>query len=92
MFSEVSIGELTGLFATSNLFLARFAAWKDYTGAGPLAGQAEDGVAAFDVARKLLASARDRGGFLTVEADARIDAVLDRTAADPDAPPLPPKG
>lgn len=86
--SEVSIGELTGLFATANLFLARSTAWQDYSGTGPIAGQPEDGVAAFDVARKLLESARDRGEFLTPEANARIVAVLERTAADPQAPPL----
>lgn len=86
--SEVSIGELTGLFATTNLFLARFPAWQDYAGAGPVTGQPEDGVAAFDVAHKLLQSACDRAGFLTTEAATRIGAVLERTASDPDAPPL----
>jgi len=84
---EVSIGELAGLFANSNLFLSRFPAWADYTGAGPLEGRLEDGVAAFDVARKLLESARGRADFLTAEANERIGAVLDRTAAD-DAPAL----
>lgn len=86
--SEVSIGELTGLFATANLFLSRFPAWQDYTGGTPLSGQPEDGVAAFDVARELLESARNRHEFLTPEATARIAAVLERTGADSNAPPL----
>ncbi len=86
--SDVSIGELTGLFATANLFLARFQAWRDYAGAGPLSGRPEDGVAAFDVALKLLESARDRAEFLTPEAHTRIREVLERTALDSEAPPL----
>ncbi len=88
MLSEVSMGELTGLFATSNLVLGRFPAWRDYSGAMPAAGRPEDGVAAFNVAHQLLESARDRVDFLTPEANARIGTVLDRSAADPDAPPL----
>jgi hypothetical protein len=36
----------------------------------------------------LLESARDRAKFLTPEANARIAAVLERTATDPEAPPL----
>lgn len=85
---EVSIGELTGLFATANLFLGRFAVWQEYTGSSAASGKPEDGVAAFDVAMQLLQSARERAAFLTPEANRRIGVVLDRTAADNEAPPL----
>ena len=84
---DVSIGELTGLFATANLFLARFEAWNDYTGAGPASGRPEDGVAAFNIAYQLLQSARGKAAFLTPEANARIEQILDRTSVQ-EAPPL----
>jgi hypothetical protein len=77
--ADVSIGELTGLFATANLFLGRFPIWLDYTGSAPPSGRADDGVAAFTVSRELLGGATGKTGFLTSEASARIATVLDRT-------------
>jgi hypothetical protein len=85
---EISIGELTGLFATANLFLGRFTAWQDYVGATPASGRQEDGFAAFEVSLDLLKAAQDRSAFLTPEANARIGDVLARTPENSAAPPL----
>lgn len=85
---EISIGELTGLFATANLFLGRFASWQDYVGATPASGRQEDGFAAFEVSLELLKGAQDRSAFLTPEANARIGDVLARTSENSAAPPL----
>lgn len=86
--SELSIGELTGLFATASLFLARFLTWLEYTGAQSPSGNPEDGVAAFSVAYDLLRSAHQKNQFLTAEASKRIDDVLNRTSKDESAPDL----
>lgn len=85
---DVSLGELTGLFATANLFLGRFTVWQDYLGnSGPsLKPDAPD--TAFDLARQLLEGARHGTAFLTPEANARIEVVLCRAASDNEAPPI----
>ena len=86
--SDISIGELTGLFANANMFLARFVAWQEYMGAGPVSGRSDESKAAFALAQTLLESARERADFLTREASDRIGSILERTALDSEAPAL----
>lgn len=85
--AEITVGELTGLFATASLFLNRFSAWKDFSDThGEAASDCRD--AAFEVAHELLAEASKGAGFLTSEATARIGALLERTPLTTDEPPL----
>lgn len=70
-------GELVGLFATAHLFLARFEIWTSYTGTVNEAG-VEGGVAEFKLARKLLERARAQKTVLSVDADQRVETILNR--------------
>ena len=85
--SEISIGELVGLFANTQLYLKRFPVWVEFTrSAAPNEG-VEHELAAFTLAHDLLREARGRA-FLTPDASSKVDEVLQRTPGSAEEPAL----
>lgn len=76
---DATLGELTGLFSSVQMLLARFKSWREFEGA-PGARAAVDGEAV-EIAVALLESARDAQRLFTPEANSRIDKVLERASA-----------
>jgi hypothetical protein len=80
---EATLGELTGLFSSMQIFLARFKAWREFEAAPD--EKATNDPESFEIAVSLLQGARQASRLFTPEANMRIEAVLDR-AEDQDAP------
>jgi hypothetical protein len=80
---ETTRGELLGLFSSSQLLLSRFRLWREFEASarGTVSGDAET----YKLAVDLLENARRTSAFLSLEADRRIDRVLDRASEARDA-------
>jgi hypothetical protein len=76
---EATMGELTGLFSSLQMFLTRFKSWRDFESTPGVIATTDSET--FGIAVALLKGARDARLLLTPEANLRIEMVLERASA-----------
>jgi hypothetical protein len=75
---EATLGELTGLFSSSQMLLSRFRVWREFEATSRYASGRD--TESYDIAVGLLEEARNASSILSIEADHRIHRVLGRAA------------
>lgn len=75
---DATLGELTGLFSSSQILLSRFRVWREFEASSRDAPGRD--TESYDLAVALLEEARNASSFLSSEADQRIHRVLGRAA------------